>query len=403
MTDQATAASTTGKGRRREPARVRGIFERPKKSGIWWIRYADASGRIHREKIGPKAAAIALYEKRRTEVRAGRKFPESVRAAHTPTLAGFAQRFMNEIQLQCGSKPRTVEFYGQQLARLLDYAPLANARLSDIDEAMIADWAQQRRQQVSVISVNRGLATLRRALRLAQRWRVLDRVPQISLLKGEHQREFVLTREAEARYLAVCTEESPELADMAMLLLDTGLRVGEAARATWEDVSFQAAGYIRVREGKSRSARRAVPLTARVRAMLEYRRKAATSEWVFAGKLPGRPALVSTFDHAHRRARARLGMDTGFVIHSLRHTFCTRLGAAGADAFDIQRMAGHHSIIVSQRYVHPAPERAQLAIARLDAMNRGQDGMPTGTKTSTSVLGIPADVSETVDSKRLGR
>jgi hypothetical protein len=63
----------------RKPKRVRGIFERLAGSGIWWIRYADASGRIRREKAGTRSAAIALCEKHRNEARCGRKLPENLR------------------------------------------------------------------------------------------------------------------------------------------------------------------------------------------------------------------------------------------------------------------------------------------------------------------------------------
>jgi integrase len=59
-----------------------------------------------------------------------------------------------------------------------------------------------------------------------------------------------------------------------------------------------------------------------------------------------------------------------FVLHSLRHTFLTRLGEAGADAFTIMKLAGHSSVIVSQRYVHPTPESVELAFDRLETLNR---------------------------------
>ncbi len=59
-----------------------------------------------------------------------------------------------------------------------------------------------------------------------------------------------------------------------------------------------------------------------------------------------------------------------FVLHSLRHTCLTRLGEAGADAFTIMKLAGHSSITVSQRYVHPSPESVELAFDRLETLNR---------------------------------
>lgn len=56
-------------------------------------------------------------------------------------------------------------------------------------------------------------------------------------------------------------------------------------------------------------------------------------------------------------------------MYDLRHTFLTRRGEANADPFRIQRIAGHASILVSQRYVHPTPERLEDAFVRLEHYN----------------------------------
>ena len=53
-----------------------------------------------------------------------------------------------------------------------------------------------------------------------------------------------------------------------------------------------------------------------------------------------------------------------FVIYALRHTFLTRLGESGCDVWTLARIAGHSSIKMSDRYVHPGGE------AVLNAMNR---------------------------------
>jgi hypothetical protein len=45
----------------------RGVFEKVKGSGVWWIRYGDTDGRLRREKAGTKAVAIKLYRKRKQE------------------------------------------------------------------------------------------------------------------------------------------------------------------------------------------------------------------------------------------------------------------------------------------------------------------------------------------------
>jgi site-specific recombinase XerD len=47
----------------------------------------------------------------------------------------------------------------------------------------------------------------------------------------------------------------------------------------------------------------------------------------------------------------------------------TRLGEAGADCYAIQKVAGHSSILTSQRYVHPTPEKIEKAFTALETYN----------------------------------
>ncbi len=65
----------------------RGVYEKLPGSGIWWVRYADAMGRIRREKAGTKSSALTLYRKRKTESLQRKKLPENLR---TPTVS-FAE------------------------------------------------------------------------------------------------------------------------------------------------------------------------------------------------------------------------------------------------------------------------------------------------------------------------
>ena len=54
-----------------------------------------------------------------------------------------------------------------------------------------------------------------------------------------------------------------------------------------------------------------------------------------------------------------------FVLYSysLRHTFLTGLGESGCDDWTLGRIAGHSSITISSRYVHPS-ENAVLGAAK---------------------------------------
>jgi len=102
--------------------------------------------------------------------------------------------------------------------------------------------------------------------------------------------------------------------------------------------------------------------------MLSRRRAAAQTLFVFAGADRNVPH-VSSLDHMHARSRKALKLSSEFVLHSLRHTYLTRLGLAGVEAFTIMKLAGHSSVTVSQRYVHPTPRAMEDAVTRLDNMN----------------------------------
>ncbi len=404
-------------------SRTRGLYQREPGSGIWWIRYADASGRIRREKAGTKSAAIKLYNKRKAEALQGRKLPENLRHSPAPSLRNFSKGFLDSVQVRSAAKPRTAKFYAEQVRRLLEYEPLANARLDEIDEALVERYVQYRSskfarirtkeglkettRQISPATVNRALATLRRMLRLARRWHVIGSTPEIRPLRGERNREYVLGYAEEEVYLEFAAQP---LRDVALLVIDTGLRIGEALALEWSDVHFAANGsewgYIQVQGGKSKNARRAVPLTRRVYEMLTQRR--ASCSTVFADTAGSRYS-VSYLDHLHAKIRTALKLPKEFVLHSLRHTYLTRLGLSGADAFTIMRLAGHSSVSVSQRYVHPTPQAMEDAVSRMDRMNArwlqsnrdsGQDSGratgflqarngPTGTTTDTDLLPDP--------------
>jgi integrase len=312
-----------------------------------------------------------------------------------PTLKQFEDRFTKFVETRNASKPRTIQFYKTTYGNLLAFPTLAALRLDRIDEAVIERYIQHRNGQelgrinedgkLSVATVNRDLATLRRLLRMACEWRVIARVPKVQLLSGEQTRDYVLRREQEAAYLAACPQP---LKDAALLILDTGLRVGEALALTWGDLTLEPAqgkkfGYVQIRKGKNKNARRAVSLTPRIVAMLSKRKADAVNDWVFPGESLERPFVPTSLAHQHRKVRDKLKLSAGFVIHSLRHTALTRLGESGADAFTIMRIAGHSTITVSQRYVHPSSDAMELAFERLGMVGaHGQGGEVTTTAKS---------------------
>ncbi len=60
---------------------MRGVYENPAGSGIWWVHYY-AAGKRHRENVGRKSDPIKLYQSRKADVVAGRKLPDAIRMSY---------------------------------------------------------------------------------------------------------------------------------------------------------------------------------------------------------------------------------------------------------------------------------------------------------------------------------
>lgn len=139
---------------------------------------------------------------------------------------------------------------------------MAQARLDHIDEQMISAFtAKMVGEGYERSTINRHLATLKRALRLARKWKLVKGVPDIEMLSGENQREFVLSRDQQRDYLDACPEF---LRNWAQFALETGMRRKELHSLQRADVHFDPIGdalrgYVHVRGTKSRNSNASYP------------------------------------------------------------------------------------------------------------------------------------------------
>lgn len=100
--------------------------------------------------------------------------------------------------------------------------------------------------------------------------------------------------------------------------------------------------------GKTAAARRKLPMSSRVRGILERRWQQAKNSaegWVWASATEWAYRAIHNEETAP--AALKLSGVRPFVLYSLRHTLLTRLGEAGRDACTLARIAGHSSIAIS--------------------------------------------------------
>jgi len=185
------------------------------------------------------------------------------------------------------------------------------------------------------------------------------------LFDPQHPIMITTSNSSLERYLL---SASPLLADVATVLNDTGLRPDECHCLDWSDITFTNGrhGKLLVRYGKTDAARRELPLTPRVRALLEARWENAgrpAEGWIWPA-----PTKTGHIDHSslkkpHRNA-LRLSGVRPFVMYSLRHTFATRI-APHVDAWTLCKVMGWSSLSVAMRYIHPSEERVLSAFSNL--------------------------------------
>ncbi len=272
-----------------------------------------------------------------------------------------------EDQRYKGNSAATLYFYRSNLDRFQRGTGIVY--LDDFQESAVRRWLLQH-TNVSQST----LATYDRSIRVVSKWLhnrgYLPVDPMDRLPKPKARTTPMATfSEADVRTMVGLARASRQpLRDVALitLLLDTGLRIGEAMSLQLRDVDW-VQGWLSV-EGKT--GQRVVPFGRKCRLALrryvDRGRRAASPgvQHVFIAK-GGVPMSVSAATHhVVKFARAAGSRATKVGPHTFRHTFAVEYIRAGGDAFTLQRILGHTTLDMTRRYVHLANEDIRSAHAR---------------------------------------
>ena len=127
-------------------------------------------------------------------------------------------------------------------------------------------------------------------------------------------------------------------------------------------------GYLSIPFGKTKAARRKIPLSARASVVLEKRLAKTKGDYLFAGGRGGSDASkpVVKLNNAHRGALTRAKLKP-FRLYDCRHTFATRAAEAGVDLLTLAAMLGHSRVQMVMRYAHPTEEHQFNAMKKMEA------------------------------------
>jgi integrase len=342
----------------------RGIFERPKGGGCWWVSYCDEFGHRHREKVGLRSAALDVYHQRKTEVRLGKFRPEDVQRKKV-ALDQILDDYFDSCKARKVHDLDCIELKSSWWKSFFSGQSAKGIKPSDLESArtILA-------QGFKDATINKYFSVLKAAFFLALRNGKVEKNPvcQIRMLKLNNARTRFLNDEEEERLIAVLPAEYQP---MTKLAINTGLRKMELFSLQWADLNFQQR-VIMVRESKSGESR-TVPMNSTVMDTFKSIVRRIDSPFVFPGNLPGthRTDLPKSWEKFLETAGIK-----NFVWHDLRHTFGSRLAMKGVDIYTISKLMGHKTITMTQRYAHLSPGFLHEAVNVLD---RSASGTKTGT------------------------
>lgn len=283
----------------------------------------------------------------------------------SPKLADWSEKYLDSVQhantrrrYAC-SRVALISFFGEETL------------LSHVSAARINEFVRSRRdEKVKAATINRDLQFLGQILKQAERERFIGRSP-FDLGKfrqnesKERRKPHILTWEEQEKLLSVAP---PRIRVLTVLGTEGGMRTGEMLGLRWQDIDFLQ-DTLQVVKSKSLAGVRVVPISALCKSELQRWRSLVGpehSEWVFPSfsnkrhKLQGgRKAWASTLKKA--------GLPF-FPIYYLRHTFSSRLTAAGVSPLTVAQMLGHSSTQVVPRYTVVLDSNRLDAIKKLELL-----------------------------------
>ena len=221
----------------------RGIFERIKGSGIWWIRWTDADGRKRREKVGSRSNAEKLLAKRHTQKLERAKLPENLRVKAI-TFRELCEDALAHSRSENSSK----QTYELEL-RINQLLPVFGSRPADsIKKNEIVSWLteQSAARSWAAGSRNRWQATFSLIFRVGIDNEKIDRNPASRIRRkteGAGRVRF-LSDEEEVRLRAVLKRRIPEFLPHLLLSIHTGMRLSEQYSLLWNQIDWDRGKFI---------------------------------------------------------------------------------------------------------------------------------------------------------------
>lgn len=188
-------------------------------------------------------------------------------------------------------------------------------------------------------------------------------VSKVKKPKVDNKRLRFLSRNESDSLLAEIKNRSIQLFNICLLSLHCGCRADEIFSLKWGDVDLNTATLF-LWDTKNTETR-VVFITKAVGEMLSLLERKGDDELVFTDRNGHKIKQVS---NAFNRSVDKLGLNHGIkdrrkrvCFHTLRHTYGSWHAMSGTDLYVLQKLLGHSSFAMVQRYAHLHPQTLQSA------------------------------------------
>ena len=234
--------------------------------------------------------------------------------------------------------------------------------LDQLSNKTVEDYLTERLHTVTLATVSKELGVLKSAYARAMRWDWVSTTPfrGIALNQEGEERVRWLTDDEETRLV---TTAAPWLRKFILLGLDTGLRRSNLVGLQWSWLHDRGTVLVVPRQlVKAKKATVMIPLTTRAATIIQ--RHERRGPHVFT-QPDGQAYSVDQVGMAVIRT-AKDAQLPGVSLHTLRHTFISRLVQAGRPLPEVAALAGHRDIKMTLRYAHLAPSHLRAGIQALE-------------------------------------
>ncbi len=343
------------------------IEERKGKGGTGFRAVIYGAGGIRLQKTFPSKTLAKEWERRvlreRTEQEA-----TGIVVNDKVSFEEFAERWLNEkVNVRCSNSTK-VNY--ERVVRIHLTPIMGKLKMKDIrvehGNRLVAALSKEGYAPKGINVIVGVLLTL---LNDAVHWQVLIRNP---LFRFKPVREpdihYNFWSRAEIDHFLLQSVNDP-LHDVYVVALNTGMRRGEICGLKWDRVDF-VSGHIIVnrtldRFGLNETTKsgktRIIPMNAVLKNMLERLRSTRRSDFVFCER-DGSPVDAHHLYRAFQRSQANAGFPKLIRFHDLRHTFASHFMMNGGNCYDLQKLLGHSTQEMTQRYAHLSPAHLANAI-----------------------------------------